>query len=143
MRRSKVIERLTELLTASETASVNTSMRLPAALHEAAVLAVAELGAAPTTTQLTTAALRGALEGILMNAAIEEHYAAHPDARPVLGDLAVAAAELDGHPLAASPDLLRQAAEELAARRPGATPDDVLLWAEARSLTRRPKGSAA
>ncbi|MGH9090454.1 MAG: hypothetical protein ACRDZR_03595 [Acidimicrobiales bacterium] len=143
MRRSQVLDRLAELLATSELASVNTSMRLPAALHEAAALAVAELGAAPSTTQLTTAALRGALEGVLMHAALEEHYAAHPGTRPTLGDLAVAAAELDGHRLAACPDLLHQAAEELRTRRPGATPDDVVLWAEARSFAPRAKGSAA
>lgn len=143
MRRSLVLDRLAELLAATESASVNTSMRLPAALHEAATLAVAELGAAASTTQLTTVALRGVLEGVLMRAALQEHYAVHPDTRPDLGELAVAAAALDDHPLAASPELLHRAADELVAHRPGATPEDVVLWAEARSFARRPKGSAA
>jgi hypothetical protein len=58
----------------------------------------------------------------------------NPQARPDLDDLAVAAAELDGHPLAGEPERLRQAAAEIAGYRPGASPDDVLLWAEARAL---------
>jgi hypothetical protein len=69
-----------------------------------------------------------------MQVALDEHYARHPQARPDLGDLAVAAAELDGHPLAAEPERLRQAAAEIARHHPGASPDDVLLWAEARAL---------
>ncbi|MGC8471511.1 MAG: hypothetical protein ACP5PM_04375 [Acidimicrobiales bacterium] len=143
MERSPVLDRLAELLAAPEGASVNTSMRLPAALREAASLAVSELGAAASTTQLTALALRGVLEGVLMRAALEEHYAAHPGTRPRLGDLAVAAAELDGHPLAAFPELLHRAADELVARRHDATPDDVVLWAEARALVRPLTGSAA
>jgi hypothetical protein len=69
-----------------------------------------------------------------MQAALDDHYEHHPRARPGLGDLAIAAAELDGHPLAAQPGRLRQAAIEIAANHPGASPDDVLLWAEARAL---------
>jgi hypothetical protein len=69
-----------------------------------------------------------------MQTVLDDHYAHHPQARPDLGDLAVAAAELDGHPLAAEPARLRQAAAEIAARHPGASPDDVLLWAEARAF---------
>ena len=51
-----------------------------------------------------------------------------------VGDLAIAAAEIDGHPLAAEPERLRQAAAEIAGHHPDASPDDVLLWAEARAL---------
>jgi hypothetical protein len=47
----------------------------------------------------------------------------------------VAAAELDGHPLAAEPERLRRAAAEIIAKHPDASPDDVLLWAEARALS--------
>ncbi len=36
--------------------------------------------------------------------------------------------------LAGQPERLRQAATEIAANHPGASPDDVLLWAEARAL---------
>jgi len=52
-----------------------------------------------------------------------------------------AAAQLDGHPLAAQPGRLRQAAAEIAENHPGASPDDVLLWAEARALPAACRGS--
>jgi len=39
-----------------------------------------------------------------------------------------------GHPLAAEPERIRQAAGELAARHPSPEPEDVLLWAEARAF---------
>jgi hypothetical protein len=69
-----------------------------------------------------------------MQAALDDHYEQHPQARPDLGDLAIAAAELDGHPLAGQPERLRQAAAEIVANHPDASPDEVLLWAEARAL---------
>jgi len=81
-----------------------------------------------------TAALRATLEAVLMQAVLDDHYEQHPQARPDLGDLAVAAAELDGHPLAAEPDRLRRAAAKIAGNHPNASPDDVLLWAEARAI---------
>jgi hypothetical protein len=85
------------------------------ALRDAAALAVSELGIAPSATALTTTALRAALEAVVMHAALDDHYERHPQARPDLGDLAIAAAEI-------------------AANHPGASPDDVLLWTEARAL---------
>ena len=129
-----VIERIGELLDGSELGTSNTSMRIPTALRDAAALAVRELGIAPSATALTTAALRAALESVVMQAALDDHYEQHPQARPGLGDLAIAAAELDGHPLAGQPEHLRQAAAEIARNHPDASPDDVLLWAEARAL---------
>jgi hypothetical protein len=129
-----VSEQISRLLDDNGSQTSNTSMRIPTALRDAAALAVAELGVAPTATALTTAALRATLEAAVMQAALEEHYQHHPEARPGLGDLAVAAAELDGHPLAREPDRLRRAAAEIAERHPGASPEDVLLWAEARAL---------
>ena len=104
------IERISELLDDGELETSNTSMRIPTALRDAAALAV------------------------VMQAALDDHYERHHHARPDLGDLAVAAAELDGHPLADQPGRLRQAAAEIAANHPAASPDDVLLWAEARAL---------
>jgi hypothetical protein len=129
-----VIERIGELLDGSELGTFNTSMRIPTALRDAAALAVRELGIAPSVTALTTAALRATLEAVVMQAALDDHYEQHPQARPDLGDLAIAAAELDGHPLAGQPERLRQAAAEIARNHPDASPDDVLLWAEARAL---------
>jgi hypothetical protein len=128
------IERINELLGSDMAETANTSMRIPTALRDAAALAARELGVAPSATALTTAALRSALEAVLMQAVLDDHYATYPGTRPDLGDLAIAAAELDGHPLAADPERLRRAAAELAARHPHPEPEDVLLWAEARSL---------
>ena len=128
------IRRISELLNAEAPETSNTSMRIPTALRDAAALAVSELGVAPSATALTTAALRARLESVVMQAVLDEHYRQHPAARPDLGDLAVAAAELDGHRLAAEPERLRRAAAEIIASHPDASPDDVLLWAEARAL---------
>ena len=131
---SVAIDRISELLDRGGPETSNTSMRIPTALRDAAALAVRELGAAPSTTALTTAALRATLEAVIMQAVLDDHYERHPGARPDLGDLAVAAAQLDGHPLAAEPERLRNAAAEIAGKHPDASPDDVLLWAEARGF---------
>ena len=131
---ASAIERISELLDAGGPQTSNTSMRIPTALRDAAALAVSELGVASSATALTTAALRATLEAVVMQAVLDDHYQHHPQARPDLGDLAIAAAELDGHPLAAEPERLRQAASEIARNHPDASPDDVLLWAEARAL---------
>lgn len=71
------------------------------------------------------------LEATVMQATLDLHYAEHPRTRPGLADLAIAAAELDGNPLAAKPQLLRRAAAEIVMTHPDADADDVLLWAEA------------
>jgi len=131
VKRDKAIDQINQLLDSSDPGTANTSMRLPTALREAAAIAVRELGAAPSTTALTSDALRSMLEAIVMQAVLDAHYRDHPGARPSLGDLAVAAAEQDGHPLAGQPDLLRKAAEQVARNHPGADADDALLWAEA------------
>jgi hypothetical protein len=128
------VERISQLLGGDMEQTSNTSMRIPTALRDAAALAVRELGVAPSTTALTSTALRAALEAVVMQAVLDDHYERHPGARPDLGDLAIAAAELDGNPLAAEPERIRQAAAEISARHPGADPEDVLLWAEARAL---------
>jgi hypothetical protein len=128
------VDRITELLDSSQLDTVNTSMRIPNTLREAASLAVDELGAAASTTALTTTALRATLEAVVMQAALEHHYERHPETRPSLADLALAAAELDGHPLAGEPERLRRAAAEIVQRHPHADDDDVLLWAEAQSF---------
>lgn len=134
MRTSDAIERISLLLDSDMTETSNTSMRIPTALREAAALAARELEAAPSATALTTLALRTALEATVMRAALDEHYAQHPETRPDLADIAIATAELDGNPLAADPDRLRRAAAEIAAVHPHPEPEDVLLWAEARAF---------
>src|ERR1700761_4763081 len=131
---SDAIERISQLLDSDMTKTSNTSMRIPTALREAAALAASELKAAPSATALTTMALRSALEAAVMRAALDEHYAQYPEARPDLADIAIATAELDGHPLAADPDRIRRAAAEIAASHTHPEPEDVLLWAEARAF---------
>lgn len=133
MNKEKAIERITQLLDSSDAETTNTSMRLPVALRDAAALAVRELDAAPSTTALASAALRAMLEATVMQAVLDSHYSEHPEVRPDLADLAIAAAELDGHPLGGHPELLRQAAKEIVWSHPNADADDVLLWAEART----------
>ena len=70
---------------------------------------------------------------MVLQAALDDHYSENHKQRPSLGDLAVAAAELDEHPLASRPEVLRRAAKEVAKRHPHADADDVLLWAEAQA----------
>jgi hypothetical protein len=134
METADAVERISQLLGSDMEQTSNTSMRIPTALRDAAALAVRELGVAPSATALTSAALRAALEAAVMQAVLDDHYERYPAARPDLGDLAIAAAELDGHPLAAQPERIRRAAAEISARHPDADPEDVLLWAEARAL---------
>lgn len=129
--KGEAIDRIVELLAADDGESVNTSMRIPVALREAAAIAVDELGLAVSTTSLTFAALREELSAEVARAALELHYEQHPEFRPTLADLAVAGAELDGHPLAKEPDVLRRAAAQIVTIRPDADADDVIIWAEA------------
>jgi hypothetical protein len=128
------IERISQLLDSDMTETSNTSMRIPTALREAAALAAKELKVAPSATALTTMALRATLEAAVMRAALDDHYAQHPEARPDLADIAIAAAEIDGNPLAAEPGRIRRAAAEIAAAHSHPEPEDVLLWAEARAF---------
>ena len=132
MTREEAIDRINELLDSTDPATTNTSMRIPKPLREAAAIAVSDLGIAPSTTILTANALRMMLEGLVNLAVLELHYEQYPQFRPSLADLAIAAAELDGSPLAQHPELLRRSAAEVQQRHPDAEPDDVLLWAEAR-----------
>lgn len=130
---TSVVDRINALLDAPEDATVGTSMRLPERLRDAAALAVEGLGVAPSATALTAAALRSRLEAIVMQAALDAHYDEHPGVRPTLAELAIASAELDGHPLARRPRLLREAAAAIVERHPDANAEAVMLWAEARA----------
>ena len=135
MRVLQVVDRINELLDSDDESTTNTSMRIPNALKLSAALAVSELGAAPSTTSLTASALRARLESVVVQAVLDAHDEEHPAARPSLAELAIAAAELDGHPLADEPERLRRAAAEIVGRHPGADADDVLLWAEAQAVS--------
>jgi hypothetical protein len=143
MTTEEAIDRINKLLSSTDPETANTSMRIPKALREAAAIAVSELDVAPSTTILTSNALRMFLEGTVVLAALELHFEEYPEARPTLAELAVVAAEWDDNPLAQRPDLLRQYAEELVQRHPDAEPEDVLLWAEAREYTAGEQKGAA
>jgi hypothetical protein len=127
----EALDELNRLLDADDGETVNTSMRLPVALRDAAALAVAQFAAAPSTTTMAADALRHAVETVVMESALRLHYQQHPDAEPTLADVALALAVQDGSPLADRPDLIASAAAAVIARRPDADADDVLLWAEA------------
>lgn len=131
-----VLDQINHLLDATDASTVNTSMRLPATLRDAAALAVEHLGVASSTTTLTAGALRSALETAVMAAALEAHYRRYPDAKPSLAEVALALAAQDGSPLADRMDLIEGAAAEVSARHPDADADDVLLWAEAQQAVR-------
>jgi hypothetical protein len=141
--REEAIDRINELLRSADPETVNTSMRIPKALREAAALAVKELGVAPSATAMAADALRTLLEATVALAALELHYEEYPEFRPSLADLAIAAAELDGSPLAQQPDLLRRSAAEIVQRHPNAEPEDVVLWAEAREYSAGEQKGAA
>lgn len=127
-----VLDQINALLDrGDDSATVNTSMRLPANLRDAAALAVERLGVARSTTTLTAAALRSALETAVMEAALEAHFGEHPHARPTLAEVALAAAAQDGSPLVDHPAVIEQAAIDVLVRHPDADADDVLLWVEA------------
>ena len=75
--------------------TVGTSVGLPRALRDAAVVA-AEMGLAGSTTELTVRGLRDLLAAAAQRAVLDAHYEAHPGARPDLAEIALAAAQLDG-----------------------------------------------
>lgn len=133
MRDYAVIGRINELLDSTSPDTVSISMRIPTVLWEAAALAAGEPDPAPWTTVLTVNALRAALRAVVTQTVLDRHFGEHPGSRPPLADLAIAAADIDGHPLAGQPELIRQAAAEVRQRHPDASPEDVLLWAEARA----------
>lgn len=110
--------------------SIVTSVRQPAGMRQAVKLAVA-LGMAANPNDATVQAIRDRLETFAQQLALDEHFERHPQAKPSLAELAIAAADLDAHPLAGEDDLIRTAADEVAAFRPEATSDDVLIYATA------------
>jgi hypothetical protein len=116
--------------------AVATSVRLPAVLHRAAVAAV-DAGLAGSLTELVVAGLDATIEDRLagsahraaageVRAALDAHYAEHPEARPEPVEIAQAAALITDHPAADRLDLLADALADLG---DGAPLDDVLAWA--------------
>ena len=122
------LERLLDLLDTDGDETVGTSVRIPTMLRDAAAVAI-ELGIASSTTDLTVRGLRSVLEALAQRAVLDEHYRTHPAARPDLVEISLAAAAIDGHPLAERPDLVRRAAEGVRSLVPNPTPDDVLAYA--------------
>lgn len=120
--------RLLDLLDRTDEETVGTSIRLPVTLRDAAVVAV-ELGLAGSTTELTVRGLRDLLAAAARRAVLDAHYEAHSDARPDLAEIALAAAQLDSHPLATRPELIRRAAAEIVSIIDDPTPDEVLSYA--------------
>lgn len=121
---------LLDRLDGGDDETVVTSVRQPTALRAALRVAVG-LGMDTSVNDATLQAVRERVEVFAQRLALESHYARHPEVRPSLADLAVAAAELDDDPLAAEPMLLREAAERVVEVKPAATADDVLVYAAA------------
>lgn len=124
----RLVTQLLDLLDADADDTVGTSVRIPTSLRDAAAVAI-ELGLAPSTTDLTVRGLRSVLDAFAQRAVLDAHYEAHPAARPDLVEVALAAAAIDGHPLADRPDLVRRAAEGVRGLTLEPTPDDVLAYA--------------
>ena len=109
-------------------ATAGTSIRLPVALRDAAAAAV-RAGLLSSVSEATVQGLKAHLQALANRAVLDEHYREHPEARPERWEIALAAAEIDGHPLAARPDLVRRAADDLMDIVDDPTPDEVLAYA--------------
>jgi hypothetical protein len=123
------LQRLLNLLDqVDDGATVGTSVRLPLALRDAAAVAV-RAGLLPSVTDATVRGLQAELTAVANRAVLEAHYREHPEARPERWEVALAAAELSGHPLTTRPELVRRAAEELVRIVDEPSPDEVLAYA--------------
>ncbi len=122
--------RLLTLLDGSAEGTAGTSVRLPANLREAATVAV-DMGYALSAAELTVKGLHDVLEAVAQRALLDQHYKRHPQDRPSLAEVAQAAAELDGDPVAEEPALIQEAAALVEEREtPGlARPDTVVMIA--------------
>ncbi len=122
------IERFLDLLDSVDESTVGTSIRMPVALRDAAAVAV-RAGLIASTTEVTVRGLSVELEAVAQRAVLDAHYLEHPEARPSLGEIAVAAAELNAHPLADRPDLVQRAATEIVRIVDDPSPAEVLAYA--------------
>ncbi len=102
--------------------------RQPEALRRA-VRAAVGLGWAKNANEGTLDALRDELVSFCRDAALDAHIREYPEARPTLGGVALALAELRHDPLADEPELIEQAAREIVLLRPEAELAEVLGWA--------------
>ncbi len=139
---SGLLDRLVTVLTLAERgegATRATSLRLPDAVHEAAMLAT-ELGMDPSLTAATSGALLDRVRRFVRTEALAGHLAAFPSDEPALADVALRRASGTEHPAASRPSSRSAFAPERE-RRWGAPKD-----APPRSATRtrsRPRRSDA
>ncbi|MPY96718.1 MAG: hypothetical protein GEU97_01745 [Actinophytocola sp.] len=110
--------------------SVVTSVRVPQGLRHAATV-LQDAGLVSSWNELLVQGARDRIEAIAHRAGLDAHYADHPEARPAVGEVALALARMDASELANRPDVIEQAATELTRIRPDATADDVLTYATA------------
>ena len=111
--------------------SKGTSIRVPTYLLDAHA-EVAALGFVEGSfNRYAVALVLEDLEALAFNCALEDHFTAHPDARPSLLQVAIAGAALTNDPLQHRHDLIELGARRLKARDPEADADDVLLYATA------------
>lgn len=122
------LDELLDALDARDGGSGVSSVRQPRALRRAMTLAVS-MGWAASNNDGLNQAVRAQLEAFAQRTALDRHYQEHPRERPDLAEVALALAALDHSPLAGERELVQLAAYEVAAVRPDADADDVLLWA--------------
>jgi len=125
------LTRLDDLLSAldeTDAPTTTTSVRQSTALRRALTVAV-ELGLAPTANEATNEAVRGMLERFALRRGLDEHYAAHPEVRPALDEIAYGMAVLEDSPLQHHRNLLAQAQTQLLRHLPDATAHDLYLFA--------------
>ena len=134
MNQSPALDQIASLLLADQTQTVNTSMRIPVNLRNAAMIATDELNLAPSTTTLTVDSLRQQLRALLIRGALDEHYTNYPDSRPSLTELAQAEADLTNHRLRQQPRVIAQAAQDILSVQQNPSPADVLVWADAQNF---------
>lgn len=114
---------------------VATSVRIPAAVHGIA-RSVVEARWASSLTDLVVDGLRVRLTDLAsfvlddeatvdVRAALEAHYAEHPEARPSLTMVTQSAAAMEGHAAQHRPDLIDAAVQDLG---DDAFVEDVLAW---------------
>ena len=102
---------------AAPTPSRATSLRLPEAVHRAAMLAT-ELGMDPSLTAATTEALLDRVRRFARGQALAQHLAGFPADEPDLADVALLRASGTEHPAATHHDLTRAGAQVVATRDP-------------------------
>lgn len=110
------IDRLLAALAAADEGSTSpraTSLRLPEAVHRAAMLAT-ELGMDASLTAATTEALLERIRRFVRTLALAQHLADFPADEPELAAVALRRASGTEHPAATRPGLVRAVAEVIA-----------------------------